>query len=231
MTLPHERHVLVVFPHPDDEAFGVSGTIANYIQQGIPVTYACLTLGEMGRNLGNPPFATRESLPHVRKQELLDAAKAMGLTDLRMMGLRDKTVEFEDDEEMVQMMSKLIDETNPSLVISFYPNYAVHPDHEATARAVVRAVRRITVENRPKLYAVAFANNTKDDLGEPDVVHDIKETREQKLGAMRAHISQTAWMLAEMEKRLAEGEPEAENWLTYERFFNYRWHDDFENEF
>ena len=231
MTLPHERHVLVVFPHPDDEAFGVSGTIANYIQQGIPVTYACLTLGEMGRNLGNPPFATRESLPHIRKQELVDAAKAMGLTDLRMMGLRDKTVEFEDDEEMVQMMTKLIDETNPTLIITFYPNYAVHPDHEATARAVVRAVRRIKEADRPKLYAVAFANNTKDQLGEPDVIHNIKETREQKLGAMRAHISQTAWMLAEMEKRLAEGEPEAENWLTYERFFNYRWHDDFESEF
>ncbi len=231
MTLPHERHVLVVFPHPDDEAFGVSGTIANYIKQGIPVTYACLTLGEMGRNLGNPPFATRESLPHIRKQELLDAAKAMGLTDLRMMGLRDKTVEFEDDEEMVQMMTKLIDETNPSLVITFYPNYAVHPDHEATARAVVRAVRRIKEVDRPKLYAVAFANNTKDQLGEPDVIHDIKETREQKLGAMRAHISQTAWMLAEMEKRLAEGEPEAENWLTYERNFNSRLHEDFETEF
>ncbi|MBW9235268.1 PIG-L family deacetylase, partial [Leptospira santarosai] len=60
MTLAQERHVLVVFPHPDDEAFGVSGTISMYIKQGIPVTYACLTLGEMGRNLGNPPFATRE---------------------------------------------------------------------------------------------------------------------------------------------------------------------------
>jgi bacillithiol biosynthesis deacetylase BshB2 len=231
MTISHERHVLVVFPHPDDEAFGVSGTITHYIKQGIPVTYACLTLGEMGRNLGNPPFATRESLPHIRKQELLDAAKAMGLTDLRMMGLRDKTVEFEDDEEMVQMMTKLIEETNPSLVITFYPNYAVHPDHEATARAVVRAVRRIKEADRPKLYAVAFANNTKEALGEPDVVHDIRKNRDEKMGAMRAHISQTAWMLAEMEKRLEEGEPEAENWFTYERFYNYRWHEDFEIDF
>ena len=27
-----ERHVLVVFPHPDDEAFRVSGTIASHVK-------------------------------------------------------------------------------------------------------------------------------------------------------------------------------------------------------
>src|SRR3954451_24929764 len=72
-----ERHVLVIFPHPDDEAFGVSGTIASHIENHTPVTYVCLTLGEMGRNLGNPPFATRESLPKIRKKELIDAANAL----------------------------------------------------------------------------------------------------------------------------------------------------------
>ena len=191
MTLPMERHVLVVFPHPDDEAFGVSGTIATYIKQGVPVTYACLTLGEMGRNLGNPPFATRETLPHVRKEELLASAKAMGVTDLRMMGLRDKTIEFEDDEKMVEMMENLIKDTNPSLIITFYPNYAVHPDHDATARAMIRAVRRMSEENRPTIYALAFANNSIEVLGEPDVVHNIEGSKEEKMGSIRAHISQT----------------------------------------
>lgn len=51
-----ERHVLVIFPHPDDETFSSAGTLASYIDKGIPVTYACLTLGQMGRNLGNPPL-------------------------------------------------------------------------------------------------------------------------------------------------------------------------------
>lgn len=219
MTLPHEEAVLVIFPHPDDEAFGVSGTISTYIKQGVPVTYACLTLGEMGRNLGNPPFATRESLPQIRKQELQASADSMGLKDLRMMGLRDKTIEFEDDDKMVKLVQDLIEDVKPSLIITFYPDYSVHPDHEATARAVSRAVYRMPAEKRPTIYAVAFSNTTKDDLGQPDVIHDITPAREQKMGAMRAHISQTAWMLEEMEKRLAEGEPEAENWLHFERFF------------
>ncbi|TFD92881.1 bacillithiol biosynthesis deacetylase BshB2 [Jeotgalibacillus sp. R-1-5s-1] len=217
-----ERHVLVVFPHPDDEAFGVSGTIASHLKMGTGVTYACLTLGEMGRNLGNPPFATRESLPQIRKKELQAAADAMGLKDLRMMGLRDKTVEFEDDEKMVDMINALIEDVNPSLVITFYPDYCVHPDHEATARAVVRAVSRMDEADRPKLHCVAFANHTADELGEPDILNDVSEVQELKLNTMRAHISQTAWMLEDLEKRLAEKDPDAIQWVSQERFFNYR---------
>ena len=99
----------------------------------------------MGRNLGNPPFATRESLPLIRERELEEACKAIGITDLRKMGLRDKTVEFEPNDQMDQMIQSLIDETNPSLIISFYPKFAVHPRYEATAEAVVRTVGRMHV--------------------------------------------------------------------------------------
>lgn len=231
MLAQEERHILVVFPHPDDEAFGVSGTLARYANAGVPITYACLTLGEMGRNLGNPPFATRESLPEIRREELKKAAEAIGIQDLRMMGLRDKTVEFEDDEKMVQMMTSLINEVNPSLIITFYPNYAVHPDHEATARAVVRAVRRMDEKQRPRLYGVAFANNTLDELGEPDIVNNIRDVKEQKMNAMKAHNSQTGWMLQEEAKRQEEGDTEESNWFTDESFYNYRWHEDFEETF
>ena len=143
MEIEKEQHVLVVFPHPDDEAFGVSGTIAAHVENGTPVTYACLTLGEMGRNMGDPPFANRESLPLIRKKELQNAAKAMGIQDLRMLGYRDKTIEFEDEEKLIQDITSIINEVNPSLIISFYPGYAVHPDHDACGAAVVKAVERM----------------------------------------------------------------------------------------
>lgn len=228
MTIAKEKQVLVIFPHPDDEAFGVSGTISTYIKMGVPVTYACLTLGEMGRNLGNPPFASRETLPQIRKKELAEAAKAMGLTDLRMMGLRDKTIEFEDDEKMVQLVDDLIKELQPSLVISFYPGYSVHPDHEATARAVVGAVRRMPEEARPKMYLVAFANNTLEELGKPDVVHHIQDSLQNKLNTLKAHISQTVWMMPELEEKLAQNDPEMVDWVMNERFYLYKWDRDIE---
>ncbi len=183
-----ERQLLVVFPHPDDEAFGVSGTIATHVQNGTPVTYACLTLGEMGRNMGNPPFATRESLPKIRTAELQNAAKVLGINDLRMMGLRDKTIEFEDEEMLISMVSSLISEVKPSLIISFYPGYSVHPDHDATGEAVVRAVAKIPANERPTLHCVAFSKNCEQEIGEPDIINDVSTVAEIKLNAIKAHL-------------------------------------------
>ncbi|KMY42899.1 deacetylase [Bacillus sp. FJAT-27916] len=221
-----ERHVLVIFPHPDDEAFGVSGTIASYTKNNTPVTYICLTLGEMGRNLGNPPFATRESLPNIRRQELMDAANVMGIQDLRMWGLRDKTVEFENEEALANRIRAAIEEVNPSLIITFYPGFSVHPDHEATGRAVVRAVGSMDKANRPKLYCVAFSNNHQELLGKPDVVHFIQDVIETKLAAIAAHRSQTEAMMASWPALLEQKNEELESRLFYERFYEYKWAED-----
>ena len=182
----------------------------------------CLTLGQMGRNLGNPPFTTREALPAIRKRELLDAAKAIGIQDLRMMGLRDKTIEFEDDEMLTNMISEAIDELHPSLVISFYPGYSVHPDHDATGRAVVRAVGQIPEKDRPKLQCVAFSNNCVEELGEPDIVRDIRIVVGQKFAAMKAHRSQTEYMLAGVDEKLANGELDAFPKLQHEELWTYK---------
>ncbi|NMD72336.1 bacillithiol biosynthesis deacetylase BshB2 [Bacillus sp. DNRA2] len=217
-----ERQLLVIFPHPDDEAFGVSGTIAQHVANGTPVTYACLTLGEMGRNMGNPPFATRESLPKIRKQELINAANVLGIKDLRMMGLRDKTIEFEDDDMLTEMMTSLIAEVEPSLVISFYPGYAVHPDHDATGVAVVRAVGKLPAKERPKLHCVAFSKNCEQEIGEPDIVNNVSSVADIKINAIKAHLSQTQLTAATMSDKLNENDPEVIARMLTERFWTYQ---------
>jgi len=216
-----EQSVLVVFPHPDDEAFGVSGTIATHVKNGTPVTYACLTLGEMGRNMGNPPFTNRENLPKIRKEELKEAARVLGIQDLRMLGYRDKTIEFEDEEKLANKMLEVIKEVNPSLIITFYPGYSVHPDHDATGAAVVRAVEKIPADVRPTLHCVAFSNNCVDEIGEPDILNDISPVTEIKLAAIQAHRSQTEQMFIGMEEKLKEQDPQVMKWINNERFWTY----------
>jgi len=222
LMMEKERQLLVIFPHPDDEAFGVSGTIATHVKNGTPVTYACLTLGEMGRNMGNPPFATRESLPKIRKQELQNAASILGINDLRMLGYRDKTVEFEDEAKLANHMAEIIAEVNPSLVITFYPGYSVHPDHDATGAAVVRAIEQIPENKRPKLHCVAFSKNCVDELGEPDIQHNVSAATQIKLETIKAHKSQTQLMAAEMAEKLKNNDPQALAWIQNERFWTYK---------
>lgn len=211
-----DDHLLVIFPHPDDEAFGVSGTIAQHTKKGLPVTYICLTLGQMGRNMGNPPFATRESLPLIRQKELKDACDAVGIQDLRQFGLRDKTVEFEDEKFLADQFLAIIEEVKPTRLITFYPGYSVHPDHEATARAVVRAVGSMPEMDRPELLCVAFAKNSEEDLGAPHVVTDISDVFEEKMNCIKAHRSQTQWLVDSVDK-----DPAMLAWVKNERFWRY----------
>ncbi|WP_353855530.1 bacillithiol biosynthesis deacetylase BshB2 [Bacillus sp. Bos-x628] len=220
-----KEHVLVILPHPDDESFGVAGLIAQSRKRGIPVTYACGTLGEMGRNMGSPTYANRETLPELRKQELINACKEMDITDLRMLGLRDKTLEFEDDEYLADVMEQIIDEVKPTLIVTFYPGHGVHPDHDATGEAVIRALYRKKKEDRPVTYCMAITRNREEVLGDPDIVIDMTDVADIKLNALRAHRTQTEGMLRELEQKLKNKEPVVQKWFDEEIFWTYQWND------
>ena len=42
------KKILAVLAHPDDETFGLGGTLALYHQQGVETYYVCATRGEVG---------------------------------------------------------------------------------------------------------------------------------------------------------------------------------------
>jgi len=184
------ERILVVLPHPDDEAFGISGTLAKFIAEGSQVTYACLTLGQMGRNMGIPAFANRETLPNIRKEELIAACQAIGIQDLRMLGFHDKTIEFEEREILDEAIRQVYDEIQPTLVFTFLPGFSVHPDHDATGAAVVRVMDRIDDSQRPPLWCVGFSHDIVEVNGEPDIIVDVSLFLAQKRASIAAHQSQ-----------------------------------------
>ena len=42
------KKILAVLAHPDDESFGLGGTLALYKQRGFDTYYVCATRGEAG---------------------------------------------------------------------------------------------------------------------------------------------------------------------------------------
>ncbi|PKR78007.1 bacillithiol biosynthesis deacetylase BshB2 [Halalkalibacillus sediminis] len=197
MNYSEHKHVVVIYPHPDDESFGVAGTVTNFRKAGVPVTYLCGTLGEMGRNMGSPFFANRETLPEIRKKELIDACEVLDM-NLEMLGYRDKTLEFEPREEVAENLKNYIEDLGATLVITFYPPFAVHPDHNALGAAAFEAVRKIDREKRPELWANAISNDREEKLGKPEIVIDTEEVFDIKLKALKSHRSQAEGMLSKM---------------------------------
>lgn len=214
-----KQHVVVIFPHPDDESFGASGTISKFRDDGVPVTYLCGTLGEMGRNMGNPVFANRETLSSYRKKELTEAAKQLDI-EVEYLGYRDKTLEFEPVDEMAEHLKERIESLNATTVITHYPGYAVHPDHDALGKAVVEAVRRIDENYRPDIWMHAISNNHEEDLGEPQIVYNVEPYWERKLAAIKAHLSQADGMMSLIQSQ--DQQAQQLERLKTERFYQYK---------
>lgn len=220
-----ERHVLVVLAHPDDESFACGGTIALHSRAGTPVTYLCATRGEMGRRMGVPPFTNREQLRHLREQELRAACRALGIGDLRLLGLWDKTVEFADPEWLADQVQAVVAAVRPSLVITFHPLHGRHPDHNAMGAATVRALHRLPPAERPVLHftGTRWAGVT---LDLPLVTVDITPVAAAKRAAVAAHRSQSEGMQEQQERQYANDPPRLEmlrKRYQEEQFWVYDW--------
>src|SRR5690349_15067665 len=72
---PDVERVLCVFAHPDDVAFGAAGTVAQWVDQGIEVSYLLVTRGDAGGFDETP----RDRMPALREAEQRTAAAAVGV--------------------------------------------------------------------------------------------------------------------------------------------------------
>lgn len=127
--------MLVVLAHPDDETFICGGTLAHYASLGMAITLVCATKGEMGSRIGVPATATRETLPLLREAELRAACTALGITDLRFLGLRDKTVDYHDPATLAAQIAAILRELEPDVLLTFHEATGGHSDHVAIGRA------------------------------------------------------------------------------------------------
>ncbi len=195
--------LLAVFAHPDDETFICGGTLAKYAKEGHHVTLLCATLGEMGRRMGDPIIASRETLADLRQQELQAACDALSVRELRLLGLRDKTLEIYPHERLTQMILTEMERTRPTVIISFHEEFGGHPDHcaigGATTDAFIKyrqACMQTSISCEVKLYYVVwpsmFAQKQDDLLHKRHFTSiDVKAFAKEKLTAFRAHRTQS----------------------------------------
>lgn len=146
-----KRSILAVLAHPDDESFGMGGTLAFYSSQGVEVHLICATRGEAGTV--DPEFLKQhKDIAALREEELRCAAKTLGLTSVTFLGYRDSGMPRSEDNRhpnslvsapIEKVAEKIVAEIRrlcPQVVLTFDPVGGYHhPDHIAVHNAAVKA--------------------------------------------------------------------------------------------
>ena len=152
------KRILSVLAHPDDEAFGMGGTLALYAMRGVEVYLACATLGEAG---DIPPdfLQSSSSSAALRESELDCSANVLALKQVFKLGFRDSGMEGSPDnhhpdalvarpmEEVVERIAAVMRQVRPQVVLTFDPvGGYFHPDHIRVHQATVLAFDRVRQE-------------------------------------------------------------------------------------
>jgi N-acetyl-1-D-myo-inositol-2-amino-2-deoxy-alpha-D-glucopyranoside deacetylase len=144
-------NLLAVLAHPDDETFGMGGTLALYASRGVKVYLICATRGEVG-DVGPEYLRDYASIGELREAELRCASSHLGLAGVFFLNFRDSGMPGSPDnrhpqalaaqplERVASCVAQYIREIRPQVVLTFDPiGGYYHPDHVAMHKATVRA--------------------------------------------------------------------------------------------
>jgi LmbE family N-acetylglucosaminyl deacetylase len=148
------KTLLAVLAHPDDESFGLGGTLALYAQRGCDTYLVCATKGEAGS--ADPEFMQGfSSTAEMREAELRCAAQHLGIKGVYFLGYRDSGMPgMEANKHPSAQINAPIDEVagrvvkyirglKPDVVLTFDPigGYK-HPDHIHIHKATTLAFEK-----------------------------------------------------------------------------------------
>lgn len=170
--------ILVVSPHPDDEAIGCGGTIASHAACGDRITVLFLTSGEQGGH-GMPADQTAR----VREREAERAGTILGVHDQHFWRLPDGAVRATRDK--VLRLAEFVAATAPDRIYLPYIRDD-HADHRAAARMVQRAASLQADERSASLLMYEVWTP----VARIDDIIDITAQMPIKLAAIRAYRSQ-----------------------------------------
>ncbi|MBN2501607.1 MAG: PIG-L family deacetylase [Anaerolineales bacterium] len=146
-----DKTMLVVLAHPDDESFGMGGTLAYYADKGVNIHYLCGTRGESG-TLDADCLDGFDSVGERRESELMCAADVLGLSSVSFLGFRDSGMLGSPDndhpnalvaqpvDKVAERITHFIRRIKPDIIVTHDPVGGYHhPDHIAIHKATVKA--------------------------------------------------------------------------------------------
>src|SRR5688572_26805344 len=100
--------LLAILAHPDDESLATGSTLAKYAEEGVETYLICATKGErgwMGEEKDNPGLT---QLGKIREQELLNAAKVLGIKQVFFLDYIDGDLDQSNPTEAMGKIASII---------------------------------------------------------------------------------------------------------------------------
>lgn len=170
---------LVFAPHPDDETFGMGGSLFLAFQKDITTSVVVLTDGSRG---GTEPFDNRD-LINRRIEEAQKAAQCLGVHTISFWKEKDRQLYV--TPSLIAQVAEHIQTLCPATV--FFPSpMEPHPDHRATAALVWAGVQHCP-EFTGNLYSYEITVQ-----GPINCLIDISEAMSRKDSAIEHYTSQLA---------------------------------------
>ena len=154
----HQRRLLAVFAHPDDEVFCAGGLLARWTASGEDAMVISATRGEAGQ-IQDARVATRPGLGAAREQELRTSCRRLGVHKVKCLDYRDGTLRDMDGMTLARSVAAHIREYEPDVIVTFGADGGYgHPDHMAISAATTLACRLVAHEGMrtPALFYSEF---------------------------------------------------------------------------
>jgi LmbE family N-acetylglucosaminyl deacetylase len=133
--------LMCILAHPDDESFGMGGTLAKYAKEGVETYLVTATRGERGRFGEAVVRPALDVVGKVREAELRAAGTELGIREIHFLDYIDKDLDRADPREAQRKIVQLIRSIKPHVALTFAPDGAYgHPDHIAISQLATAAV-------------------------------------------------------------------------------------------
>lgn len=188
---------VAIFAHPDDEAFGPAGKIALEAEKR-DVFIICITDGSAGKDSTH----SKKDLAQIRKEELLNSAKILGVKGVIFFNYGDGTLSNQYYHRIASRLESNLRKINPDTILTFEPNgVSGHIDHIAVSLITTYVFKKMpsikkllyycvdeSEESFFQNYFIYFPKGQK--LSEIDLKVDVSSVWDKKISSMLAHKSQ-----------------------------------------
>lgn len=148
----HDRTVLAVFAHPDDESLACGGTLRRLAALGARTVLLCASRGELGASTAS----SAQAVGDIRARELARAASALGLSTVWLLAQPDGSLRWSQLTSLQAAITLAVRRFQPDLVMTFGEDGLYwHPDHIGVHEQTVMALRALG-SSAPPLYGVTM---------------------------------------------------------------------------